>query len=90
MFALPVKISNIIIKLASYKSYENYYFSSDFNEHSTPLFSNAKILKFIDFIQMENCIFVNKSISGSLHSLFSQVYLFRNDHHNYNTRFCIF
>ena len=36
---------------------------------------------------MENCIFVNKSVSGSLHPLFSQVYLFANDHHNYNTRF---
>ena len=36
---------------------------------------------------MENCIFVNKSVSGSLHHLFSQVYLFVNDHHNYNTRF---
>ena len=36
---------------------------------------------------MENCIFVNKSASGSLHPLFSQVYVFANDHHNYNTRF---
>ena len=60
---------------------------SDFNEHTTTLFSKVKILKFIDFIQMENCIFVNKSVSGSLRPLFSQVYLFANDHHNYNTRF---
>ena len=36
---------------------------------------------------MENCIFVNKSASGSFHPLFSQVYVFANDHHNYNTRF---
>ena len=36
---------------------------------------------------MGNCIFVNKSESGSLHPLFFQVYLFENDHHNYNTRF---
>ena len=43
---------------------------SDFNEHTTPLlFSKAKPLEFIDFIQMENCIFVNKS----LHPLFSKV-----------------
>ena len=62
-------------------------FFSDINKHTTPLFSKAKILKFIDFIQLENCIFVNKSVSGSLHPLFSQVYLFVNDHHNYNTRF---
>ena len=62
-----------------------FYFG--FNEHTTPLFSKANILKFIDFIQMENSIFINKSVSGSLHSLFSQVYLFANDHQNCNTRF---
>ena len=62
-------------------------FFSDFNENTTPLFSKAKILKFIDFVQMENCISVNKSVSGFLHPLLSQVYLFLNDHHSYNTRF---
>ena len=49
-------------------------FFSDFNEHTTPLLSKAEILKFINLIQMENCIFVNKSVSGSLHPLFFQVY----------------
>ena len=62
-------------------------FFSDFNEHTTLLSSKAKILKFVDFIQLKNCIFVNKSVSDSLQPLFSQVYLFVNDHHNYNTRF---
>ena len=62
-------------------------FFSDFNEHTTPLFSKAKILRFSDIIQLENCIFANKSVSGSLHPLLSQVYLFANDHRNYNTRF---
>ena len=33
-------------------------FFSDFNEHTTPPLSKAKILRFIGFIQMENCIFV--------------------------------
>ena len=37
-------------------------FLSDFNEHTTPLFLKATILKFIDFIQMENCICGNKSV----------------------------
>ena len=36
---------------------------------------------------MENCIYVNKSVSNSLHPVFSQVYLFAKDHINYNTRF---
>ena len=62
-------------------------FFSDFNEHATPLFSKPKILKFIDFIQVENCIFVNKSVEGSFHALFYQVHLFANDHHNYNATF---
>ena len=62
-------------------------FFSDFSEHTTALFSKAKILKFIDFIHMGNCIFVNKSVSDSLHTLLSQLYLFANYHHNYNTRF---
>ena len=74
MFALPgVKISNLIIELASVKAMKIIFFS-DFNEHTTPLLSKAEILRFIDLIQMENCIFVNKSVSGSLHPLFFQVY----------------
>ena len=36
---------------------------------------------------MKNCIFANKSVSGSSHPLFSQVHLLVNDHHNHNTRF---
>ena len=48
----------------------------------TLLMSKAKILKFIDFIQMENWIFVIKSVTSSL-----QVNLFANDHHHYSTRF---
>ena len=88
MFALPgVKISNIIIELDLKKESCGNYFFLHFNEHSTPLFSKAKILKFTDIFEMENCIFINKSVSGSLHPLFSQVYSFVNDHHNYNTRF---
>ena len=80
MFPLPgIKISNVIIELVSYKG--------KLREHTTPLISKAKNLKFINFIQMEKCIFVNKSASGSLHSLFSQVYLFANDNDHYNTRF---
>ena len=76
MFALPgVKISNIIIELASYKGkLWELFFSLILMNTPPPLFSKAKILKFIDFIQMENCIFVNKSVSDSLHPLFSQVY----------------
>lgn len=59
MFALSlVKLSNIIIELVSYKgTRRELFFLSDFNEHTAPLFLKAKMLKFIDFIQIENCIF---------------------------------
>ena len=36
---------------------------------------------------MENCIFVKKSVSGSLDPLFFNLYLFSSAHHNHNTRF---
>ena len=36
---------------------------------------------------MRDFVFVNKSVPGSVHPFFSQVYLFANDRHNYNTRF---
>lgn len=59
MFALSlVKLSNIIIELVSYKgTRRELFFLSDFNEHTAPLFSKAKMLKFIDFIQIEDRIF---------------------------------
>ena len=61
-------------------------FFSDFNDHPTHLFSKAKLLEFIGFIQFYP-IFVNKCVSGSLHPLFSQLYLFANDHLSQNIRF---
>ena len=54
---------------------------------SIPL-SYSQKQKFWNLLNLSTWItvFVNKSVSGSLNSLFSQVYLFANDH-NYNTRF---
>ena len=53
MFALPVvEISNIYnnqINILQRNAIRIIFFS-DFNEHATPLFSKAKILKFSDFI----------------------------------------
>ena len=49
-------------------------FFFEFNEYTTSLFLKEKNLRF-DFIQMENCVFVNKSVSGAMPPLFSQVYL---------------
>ena len=54
-------------------------FFSYFNELTFPLFSKAKILKFIDFIQMETRFFAPFIISI--------VFISPNYHHNYKTRF---
>ena len=55
IFGQTIKYNNRIV---SYKgTRRELFFLSDFNEHTAPLFSKAKMLKFIDFIQIENCIF---------------------------------
>ena len=58
MFALPmVKISILIIELASYKGKDENYFFSDFDEHVTPLFSKEKIFEFYGFYPNGNLYF---------------------------------
>ena len=46
---LGTNMSDIIIELVSYKGKMRY-----FNQHTTSLIAKAKILKFIDFIQIES------------------------------------
>ena len=70
MFALPgVKISNLIIELASMKAMKIIFFS-DFNEHTTPLLSKAEILKFIDLIKWRT-VFLLINLYQVLYILYS-------------------
>ena len=55
------------------------------NSHSSPLFKNSSILKFSDKVNLENTLFVSKSINNLLPSLFNNWFLFSSDQHNYET-----
>ena len=45
-----------------------------FNDHTTQLFRKMKIIKFVDLVSVENCIFINKCFSCKSYSIFSHVY----------------
>ena len=53
--------------------------------HSSPLFSENNILKFIDKITLENILFVNKSINRQVSSIFYDWFTFSGDLHRYET-----
>ena len=55
------------------------------NSHASPLFKNSSILKFSDKVNLENTLFVSKSINNLLPSLFNNWFLFSSDQHNYET-----
>ena len=55
------------------------------NSHSSPLFKKRFILKFLDKVNLENTLFVSKSINNLLPSLFNDWFLFSSDLHNYET-----
>ena len=55
------------------------------NSHSSPLFRKSFILKFLNKVNLENTLFVNKFISNVLSSLFNDWFLFSSDQHNYET-----
>ena len=53
--------------------------------HSSPLFSQNNILKFIDKITLENKLFVNKSINRQVPPIFYDWFIFSGDLHRYET-----
>ena len=53
--------------------------------HSSPLFSENNILKFIDKITLENILFVNKSINRQVPPIFYDWFTFSGDLHRYKT-----
>ena len=55
------------------------------NSHSSPLFKKSFILKFSDKVNLENTLFVSKSINNLLPSLFNDRFLFSSDQYNYET-----
>lgn len=55
------------------------------NAHTNPLFKKSKILKLLDTVMIENCIFVNKSLNNLLPSIFQNWFSFSSDIHPYRT-----
>ena len=53
--------------------------------HSSPLFSSNNILKFGDKIALENIIFVSKSVSRQVPSIFNDLFRFSENLHRYET-----
>ena len=55
------------------------------NSHTSPLFKQNFILKFQDKICLENILFVSKSLNNLTLSVFSTLFSFSSDQHNYET-----
>ena len=53
--------------------------------HTSPLFRKVAVLKFTDKINLENKLFISKSINNFLPSLFNNWFVFSSDTHKYNT-----
>ena len=55
------------------------------NSHNSPLFRKTYILKFKDKINIENILFISKSINNLISSLFNSWFVFSSDTYEYNT-----
>ena len=57
-----------------------------FNSHTSSLFCNSNILKFIDIIYTENCVFINNCSNKDSFAAFAQNYNLCSNTHTYITR----
>ena len=60
--------------------------SAAYRDHTCPLFHRYKVLKFVDLVSLENCIFVNKCFNDEAFSLFSNHFKLTASSHSYCTR----
>ena len=60
--------------------------SAAYRDHTCPLFHIYKVLKFVDLVSLENCIFVNKCFNGEAFSLFLNHFTLTASSHSYCTR----
>ena len=57
-----------------------------FNAHTTPLFENCNIFKFVDIINVESCVFRNNCFNEDYFSIFNENFKLVSTIHSYNTR----
>ena len=54
--------------------------------HSDPLFSASKIIKIYDKVSIDNCVFISKSLSNDLPSIFGNWFIFSSFFHDHSLR----
>ena len=59
---------------------------SKFDAHSSPLFKELKIIKFLDFVSLHITIFMHKFHNNNLLVVFNNYFTPVNQTHDYNTR----
>ena len=57
------------------------------NAHSASLFFKSKIVKLLDKIKIENCLFISKYVNNKLPQIFNSWFIFSFTCHNYETLF---
>ena len=67
------------------KSLRIIYFLSH-NAHTSPLFRDLNILKLLDKVAPENCLFLNKYFNKCLPTIFKNGFTLSSDFHTYKTR----
>ena len=60
---------------------------SDFDAHTSPLFSQLKLLKLQDHIKLQTLYFMHQFLHGKLPKIFDSFFIKTSDMHNVNTRF---
>ena len=60
--------------------------SAGYRDHTSPLFHRFRVLKFVDIVWLESCIFVTKCFNDEAFSLFSNHFKLTASSHSYCTR----
>ena len=60
---------------------------SAFDAHTSPLFSQLKLLKIQDHIKLQTLYFMHQFLTGKLSKIFDSFFIKTSDKHNVNTRF---
>ena len=59
---------------------------ASYNDSRGPLYKKMRILKFTDYVYLQNFLFVHDSFEGKLPTVFNDYFMFSNKQHNYHTR----
>ena len=55
------------------------------NHHSSPSFHHFKVIRIVDKVKIENCLFKSKYTNKTLPSVFTNWFTFSSMSHNYRT-----